>query len=193
MARQRYKQTVAPTEDPLGIEEVKVHLRIDDSEENELIRSLIKAATGWAQDYCWSQFVTATWQVKQDDFFCTKIPLHPNPVSAVTALSYVDSGGSTQTLSENTDWVSDLNSWPNVIYPAYDKQWPTTRGYENDVTITVTAGYGAQSAVPVAIKQALLLLVANWYEHRTAAGCDMGEIPFGVKPLLDNYSYRVLV
>lgn len=193
MARQRYKRTVAPTELPLELSEVNTHLRIDDEEELELIRGLIEAATSWAQDYCWSQFVTATWQIKQNDFFCTKIPLHPNPVISITGVSYVDTGGSTQALTENTHWVSDLNSWPNVIYPAYNQSWPTVRGFENDVTITVTAGYGAASAVPQAIKQALLLLVSNWYEHRTAAGCDMSMIPFGVQPLLDNYSYRVLV
>lgn len=192
MSRHSYELSVAPTERPVSLREVQSQLRIEHNDENDLLWMLIDAATGWAQDYCWSQFVTATWKMRMRDFYCTKIPLHPNPVIDVTAVSYNDQNGTAQTLTETTQWVSDVIQKPGLIYPAYNQNWPTTRGWENDVTVTFTAGYGAQLAVPRPIKLAILMLVGHWYQHRTAAGCDMSDVPFGVKPLLDNYSFRVL-
>lgn len=193
MSRASYECTVPPSEGvyPVSLQEVSAHLRIDSPEENDVLSGLIAGATNWAQDYCWSQFITATWKMRLCDFYCTEIPLHPNPVSDVTAVAYTDSGGNAQTLTETTDWVADVIQKPGLIYPAYNKSWPTTRGFRNDVTITFTAGYGVSSAVPKPIRLAILMLVSHWYQHRTAGGCDMSEIPFGVKPLLDNYSFRV--
>lgn len=191
MSRATYEQTVAPNETPISWTEVAAHCRIDSPEETAVVDGLIHAATLWGQDYCWSQFVTATWKMRMHDFHCTQIPLHPNPVLDVTAISYVDNSGVTQTLTETTQWIADVVAKPGLIYPAYNQSWPAVRGFRNDVTVTFTAGYGAASAVPKAIKTALLMLVAHWYQHRTAGGCDMSEIPFGVKPLLDNYSFRV--
>ncbi len=191
MSRPSYVRTVDPTERPLSLAEVQLHLRIEDDEENPLLYGLIDGATGWAENYTWSRFVTQTWVMRMERFLCTQIPLHPNPVSSVSSVQYADTAGTTQTLTPTTDYIADIYQKPSLIYPAYNKWWPATRGFNNDVTVTLVAGYGAASAVPREIKLALLMLIGNWYEHRTAAGCDMTEIPFGVKPLLDNYSYRV--
>lgn len=190
MSRASYVRTVDPTERVLSLSEVQAHLRIDDSSEDSLLYYLIDAATGWAENYTWSRFITQTWVMRMCEFSCTEIPLHPNPVSSLTSVQYVDTAGSTQTLTVTTDYLTDTYRQPAIVYPAYSKWWPATRGFNNSVTITLVSGYGAASAVPREIKLALLMLVGNWYEHRTAAGCDMTEIPFGVKPLLDNYSYR---
>lgn len=64
-------------------------------------------------------------------------------------------------------------------------------GLGRSAAITFTAGYGAPADVPAAIRQALLLLVTQWYEHRqgTATGT---ALPFAVEALLAPYR-RILL
>ena len=45
--------------------------------------------------------------------------------------------------------------------------WPVTRAQQGAVNITYTAGYGdPASATPIAIKQAIKILVSHFYENR---------------------------
>jgi uncharacterized phiE125 gp8 family phage protein len=60
------------------------------------------------------------------------------------------------------------------------------------VTVTYSAGYGDADAVPAAIKEAIKLLAANWYENREAAivgasGVVPMELPLGVRDLIASY------
>jgi uncharacterized phiE125 gp8 family phage protein len=63
------------------------------------------------------------------------------------------------------------------------------------IEIAFTAGYGAAASdVPAPIRQALLLLVAHWYEHRDPIeiGTDATIIPAAVSELLQPYRVRRL-
>lgn len=193
MARPSYTQTVPPTTRAVSLDEVKSHLRVDLDihDEDALIIALIDAATVYAQEYQWSQLITSTWEMRLDRFPSEQIELHPNPVSAVATVQYVDTGGTTQALTVTTQYITDLLRKPALIYPAFNTSWPATRAYHNDVIVTFTAGYGAASAVPRNIKQAMLLLIGHWYMRREAAGCAEGEIEFATKALLDLNSFRV--
>ena len=59
-------------------------------------------------------------------------------------------------------------------------------GLGRPVAITFTAGYGAPADVPAAIRQAMLLLVTQWYEHRQVTGTG-STLPFAVEALLAPY------
>lgn len=184
--RPSYVQTVAPTEPLVSVDDVILQARIDGDEDRPLIENLIHAATEYVQKKQWSQLVSATWAMRMCTFPCDKIELHPNPVSSVSSVTYVDTAGATQTLTENTDYVVDTNCQPAVIRPAYNRSWPTARGYANDVIVTVVAGYGAAGAVPQSIKQAILILVNHWYQ-----GCaDQASIPMAAEALLSVQSYE---
>lgn len=56
-------------------------------------------------------------------------------------------------------------------------------GFGRPAAITFTAGYGAPTDVPAAIRQAMLLLVTQWYEHRQVTGTGTA-LPFAVDALL---------
>jgi uncharacterized phiE125 gp8 family phage protein len=63
--------------------------------------------------------------------------------------------------------------------------------------VTWWAGYGSSgSAVPAAIRHAILMLCSHWYETRGATvstGAVPQDVPFGVRSLLDSVkwgSYR---
>ena len=65
----------------------------------------------------------------------------------------------------------------------------------NGIEIDVTAGYGPSSVdVPAPLRQAVMMLVAHWYEHRGAVGHDMaGAVPpHGFDALIAPYRIHAL-
>jgi uncharacterized phiE125 gp8 family phage protein len=68
--------------------------------------------------------------------------------------------------------------------------WPQPGQAANGIEIDFTAGYGDAAAdVPAPMRQALLLLVAHWYEHRCPieVGAPDMVIPAVVSDLLAPY------
>jgi len=68
----RYRSLVRATEpasNPVTLAEAKLHLRIDNSDDDTLIASLISAATRWAEDYCDRTFCHTQWQMRVDSFY----------------------------------------------------------------------------------------------------------------------------
>ena len=70
--------------------------------------------------------------------------------------------------------------------------WPTPGRAANGIEIAFVAGYGAAAAdVPAPIRQAILLLVAHWHEHRepVAIGDADAPVPPTVSDLLQPYRW----
>ena len=67
----RYRSLVRATEpaNPVTLAEAKLHLRIDSSAEDDLIGTLITAATRWAEDYTDRTFCHTQWQMRLDSFY----------------------------------------------------------------------------------------------------------------------------
>lgn len=60
--------TQAPTEEPVTVDEAKLHLRVTDSSEDTLIAMLISAARIHAENVCRRVFVTQKWDLFLDAF-----------------------------------------------------------------------------------------------------------------------------
>lgn len=185
----------APAAEPVSRSEAKAHLRIEASvtDDDTLIDALIVAAREHVEDFTRRALVTQTWDLKLDAFPCDAYIKVPLPrLQSVTSITYVDTAGTTQTWS-SSDYQVDTASEPGRIAPAYGESWPDTRaGQLNAVTVRFVAGYGAASAVPQKIKQAMLLIIGHWYEHRenVVISAQAQEIPFAAEMLL--WPYRVL-
>jgi uncharacterized phiE125 gp8 family phage protein len=103
--------------------------------------------------------------VQYYDEFPIQIELYRPPVSVFTSIKYKDSASVQQTLAV-AGYQTDLNSLPPRIIPALNASWPSTDGTLSNVQITFTAGYGLTGAsVPMPIRQAILLFVADMFEH----------------------------
>lgn len=183
------KLVTAPTGEPVTLTEAKAHLRVDGSEEDSLISSLIAAARRWCEGYQNRAYVTQTWDLVLDAWPAApepdriRIPLPP--LQSVASVKYTDKDG-VQTTMPAADYLVDLASQPGRLVLAYGKSWPTaTLRPAAAIEIRFTAGYGAAAAVPETAKQAIKLLVGHLYEHREAASVDeIREVPFAVKALL---------
>lgn len=170
------------------------------------INTLIKAARQHVEAYTSRALITQTWDWKGDSFrqlrdFCApsspmKVPLPP--LISVTSVTYLDTAGASQTWSASTGWQSDIptgSPWMphGRIMPKENQSYPSTQSSTfNTVTVRFVCGYGAASTVPQPIKEAMLLLIGHWYEHREAV--NIGNIvnlvtlvPIAVDELLREY------
>lgn len=156
----------APTTEPVTVDEVKAHLRIDHDDEDVYLGLLITAARRYAETYLNRQFITATYKLRLDCFPCWEIQIPRPPFVSVTTLAYLNTSNVSTTLTENTHFTKDIYSEPGTIFPAYGLTWPTTYGVPNAVTLTYVAGYGDADDVPAEVRYGILLIVARMYDSR---------------------------
>lgn len=177
-------QITAPAVEPVTLAEVKDHCRVEHDLDDALIEGLITAARELVEQRTGRALITQQWQWSLDAFAAVLCPPRP-PLQSVDSITYVDTDGTTQTLSP-TEYRVDTATQPGRITEAYGKTWPAIRSVTGAVQITFTAGYGDyENTVPRALRQAMLLLIGGWYENREAvAPVQLMAIPFAVDALL---------
>src|SRR4030095_8045227 len=140
---------VAPTTTPLSLSEVKAHLRVDDTDLDDVIQIYLDAATAHVDGewgYLGRALVTQTWRLTIDTFPSAEIKIPLPPLQSISSVSYFDSAGDPQTLIEDTDYFVDDQSEPGWIAPM--TSWPTTLDAINSVAIDFVAGYAGTSSPP---------------------------------------------
>ena len=78
------------------------------------------------------------------------------PVTSITSITYVATDGDTDTFIA-TDYSLKTGSLVPMIALDYDATWPTTRGDQEGITITLVAGYASIPVIPAKVKQAVRL------------------------------------
>lgn len=162
-----------PAELPLLLNEVKKHLRLgpDRSEDDAYLYSLIRAATVQAELHTNRVWIQRTYALHLDRFPPCRgdIELPKPPLAGVTSVTYLDADGASQTL-DAADYVVEAPNGPvplpGRVRLAKDKNWPATHGGPRDVDITFLAGVDEWAKVPDVARQAMLLTIGFWYDHR---------------------------
>ena len=186
-------RATAPAVEPVTLTEAKAHLRVDTSDDDTYIGTLITTARQWVEEYLDRSLVNTQWTMRLDSFpYEIELPRPPIASSGtVTAVSltYTLADESTATLSA-TEYRVDRHSTPGVVRQLRSGSWPANLDDYNAVTVTWWGGYGsAGSTVPAAIRHAILMLCSHWYETRGATlstGAVPQDVPFGVRSLLDS-------
>jgi uncharacterized phiE125 gp8 family phage protein len=106
------------------------------------------------------------------------ITLSKRPVQSVSSIYYLDTNGNS-TLWSSANYSLDLYRPQPAIALAYNVLWPSVLDWDGAITITYTAGHANAAAVPKAWKQAMLLLISHWFEHRSAVnfGGSVDDVP----------------
>lgn len=175
----------APTVEPVTLAEAKLHCKVDLTDDNDLITSLIVAAREYCEVQTQRSFVNTTWDLTLDYFpVCIYIPR--SKLSSVTSITYTNTAGTSTTLA-STDYRVDTASEPARITEAYGVTWPATRTQTGAVVVRFVAGYGAAaSSVPDSIKSAIKQMVEHQYEKRgpVVVGSIVSDVPKSVDDLL---------
>lgn len=178
----------APASTPVSLAEVKDHLRIGWTDEDALLGGLVGAATahldGWSGTLG-RAIITQTWS-QSFDAFADRIPLYVGPVASVTSVIYTDPAGSDVTLAGSAYRLL-RDAGGDYVERVPGTEWPAIGDRADAVRVTYVAG---EASAPVAIKQAMLLLIGHWYRERDGAGAAEGWPP-AVNALLAPYRMTV--
>lgn len=187
----------------VALSEIKTALKIDSNDEDDLLRGYIKAARQKAEAYTGRAFITQTRKLTMDGFgkqsdlpigfyqipkeYFTQsgdyVEVPVKPLQSVTSLNTYATDNSSSTFN-SSNYTLDTAS--GRIYLDIGATWPSNLRNRNAVEVTYKAGYGDNpDDVPEAIRQALMMLTAQYYESR-----GMCEISCACKSLLD--PYRIL-
>jgi hypothetical protein len=145
-----------PGEEPVSRADAKAFCRIDGDSEDALVDALIAAARLHVESLTGRALVTQSWRLVLHGPTPRLIAL---PIVPVAALLEAPEGAVLQ-----GDCV--------LLAAPLD-----------GVSIDYSAGYGEAADVPADLRQAVLLLVAYWYEHRDA----VTTTPAGLERLLAGF------
>ena len=167
-------RATGPAVEPLTVAEAKLHLRVDISDDDAYIATLITAAREWVENYLDRTLITTQLILRAAEFPTEELELaRPPMATAGTAtavvITYTLADTTTATLSTALYRV-DRTSTPGNVAPIINGTWPSDVIEDaNAVSVTYWAGYGPTSAsVPATIRHACLMLIGHWYEQRSA-------------------------
>ena len=185
-------RATGPAVEPLTVAEAKLHLRVDISDDDVFIGTLITAAREWVEAYLDRTLITTQLILRAAEFPTEELELaRPPMVASGTAtavvITYTLADTTTATLSTALYRV-DRTTTPGNVAPIINGTWPSDVIEDaNAVAVTYWAGYGPTSAsVPATIRHACLMLIGHWYDRRSAVltGTISKPIEFAVESLL---------
>ena len=179
---------------PVGLTEVKAHLRLDHAHEDEYLRPLIQAAVGFVEEYLGRSLLTQQWRliwekekpyhhhisIPENNICAVYLP-YP-PLREILSVNRLMNTGEKQRIRRHR--LEMCHQVPKLVF-AYVPE---------PVEIEFETGYGDHpSDIPPAIRQALLISVADFYENRDS-GRDAGGLSGHtlVREILDTYRIRRL-
>lgn len=160
----------------LPLAEAKAYLRVDGSDEDDLVAALRDCAVDFVEKYLNVRLApVADMQARFEGFGPhMRAGIGPSATVVVTAISYVDTDGESVALTP-ADWRVGVDG---KILPAIGTSWPKSGG---PVTVTFDAGY-PEGACPPALRIAVRMMLVHLYDHREAIISDglEADVPMGV-------------
>ena len=154
-----------PAEEPVSLGEAKGFLKVDDNAEDALITTLIGAARLHVEGVTGRALLAQSWRVVLDAWPGSRVVKLPvSPFIAVTEINAVDGAGALHAIP----LAQFLGEPDRLLLPRSVEGMPLLRERQG-IEIDYVAGFGTEpSDVPADIRQALLVLVGYWFEHRDA-------------------------
>jgi uncharacterized phiE125 gp8 family phage protein len=165
---------------PVLLADMKLYMKVTAAADDDLITSMLAAATTWGENYTGREFRANTWTLLTDDF-SDRMCLYRAPVATITTIKYLVSD--VLTTIANTVYYLKKNLQFAEILLKEDQLWPTDiDAREQAIEIEfVTESYRDTDAIATAIMRH----VAYWYKNRgdcgssSSAGCSCGDAAKG--------------
>lgn len=180
----------------LPVEEVKAHLRLgsgfaDDTLQDGLIESYLRAALAAIEARIGKMLFRRQFLWTLECWRDTEQALPVAPVATIANMTLVDAAG-VEVAVPTTAYrlLPDLHR-PRVAGRGTSLPTIPTEGM---VKVVFDAGFGtAWADLPVDLRQAVLLLASEYYEHRHDDAAQAAGLPFGVVTLIERWrTVRIL-
>ena len=182
--------TSAPALEPITLAEAKNHLKVDETDDDTLISSLITSARMHVETELNRALITQGWSVFRDRWPQSgQLSLPLAPVQGVSAITLYSADGTSSAYALGNVEIDTISD-PARLTLTTTASPPEPGRRTNGIEIAITAGYGPAAAnVPEPIRQAILMLTAHWYENRepVALGAQAADIPGTVTSILHPY------
>ena len=156
----------APASEPVTLERAKEFLRVDGTAEDALIGELITASRLRLEQMLNVSLITRARLYSSCKIFSHCLYINHSPISAVTKASVVDAGGQEAQIPQE-DYLVNRRATPATLTLIGRSNFSAYAQDAVDVAVKVEAGYGpSPDDVPMPLRQALLLLLAQAYEFR---------------------------
>ncbi len=181
--------TSPPAAEPVTVVDAKAHLRIDGSDEDILLASLLLTSRLHIETALSIALITQSWTLRLDAWpsvRCVELPL--SPLRTIDAVRVKNATGVANVIPA-ASYLVDLASRPaRLVWNNVTPPFPQVPA--DGIEIDMTAGFGADGdSVPAPLKHAILMLAAHWYEHRDPndIGMDGARIPGAVSDLINPF------
>jgi len=180
----------------LPVEEMKDHLRMgsgfaDDGLQDALIETTLRAAMAAIEGRIGKMLFQRSFRWVLECWRDAEQALPVAPVSAITSVTLVDAAGDEVVVS-----AAAYRLIPDLHRPRLAGKGTALPTIPSDglVRVVFNAGFGAAwTDVPVDLRQAVLLLAGEYYEHRHDDGAQAAGLPFGVVTLIERWrTVRIL-
>lgn len=162
--------------EPVTLEEMKLHLRTDSAEDNELISALISAARTTVENFTRRSLMTQTFELVYDGA-SSSIEIPRPPLQEIKKIETIDENGVRSEVDPSTYYIDISGTSPGRVSLRPRYSWPEHRGFASFI-ITGVAGYGNEpESVPAPIREAIKKLVAEMYENRGGSDILLGTHP----------------
>jgi uncharacterized phiE125 gp8 family phage protein len=176
-----------PAVEPLTLAEAKAHLRLDGTDEDGPVERLIAAARASVESETRLVMIAQSWRVALDAWPRHRsVTLPVRPLLSVEAVRAFDAAGAA-TLVPAEDYEADREAASVTIKPDAAGLAPAVSA--GGFAIDFTAGFGPEGGdVPAPLRQAMLMLLAHWFEQRSAVAFDAAQaVPAGAAALIAPY------
>lgn len=154
-----------PAEEPVSLAEARAFLKVDDTAEDALLTTLVGAARLHVEGITGRALMAQSWRVVLDAWPAdrqAKLPV--TPLMAVTEITAYDASGA----GHDIPLSQFLREPDRLLLPQTVSGMPVLRERQG-IEMDYVAGFGTEPGdVPADIRQAILMLVAYWFEHRDA-------------------------
>ena len=183
------QQTVAPTVEPVSVDELKVHARIanaDTGQDGVLTRCIALARDQFEIDTGWA--IMAQTFLLRLKAMPHELLLMKTPVRSVDSVIYVDPDGADQTV-DPLDYRFYPGGYSSGRIALLADSWGTPSSTEAyPWSITYQCGATNKADVPLGVKGALLWLATYLYDNREAVTAGtMNNLPHTYQSCVNRY------
>jgi uncharacterized phiE125 gp8 family phage protein len=166
-----------PAIEPVTLAEARAHLRIDGTDDDDYLAAMISAARMQVETGIRRVLIDQTWRICRDDWpSAGRLDLPIGPVRSIASVVAWTADGEQVVFAAST-YALDAASTPARLKLAASPP-PGLRAM-NGLEIDLVAGYGPSGIdVPQPLRQAIMILVARWYENRE--GYAYGVVPSSI-------------